>query len=178
MADTNGRIPSTEKTQRCKCLAPLCRLSPATTCPALWRPRTSAYGRTCCPTLDTRAISPGTTPASSRRRATAAGTEAWPHATKPPSTPPTPEPRPPTDPTPNPHPWNPLPPPWCCPILITSRVLLWPDFNLTRLGDQTLRWAKKKRKRKRIHCSACFVALLIENNTFSVSVQTFWNFRH
>lgn len=26
----------------------------------------------------------------------------------------------------------------------------------------------KKRERKRIHCSACFVALLIENNTFSV----------
>lgn len=84
------------------CLALFCRLSPATTFPALWRPRTSAYGRTCCPILDIRAISPGTTPASSRRRATAAGTEAWPRVTKPPSTPPTPEhpPSPPTHPKP------------------------------------------------------------------------------
>lgn len=78
----------------------------------------SAYGRTCCPTSAIRVISPGTTPASSRRRATAAGTGAWPHATKRPSTPLTPE-HPSTPPS-----WNPLPPSWLYPIPNTSRVLL------------------------------------------------------
>lgn len=68
-----------------------CRSSLATTCPASWLQRTSAYGRTCCPTSAIPATSPDTTPASSRRRATAAGTGAWRAATKPPSTPPTPE---------------------------------------------------------------------------------------
>lgn len=62
------------------------RLRLATICPALWRQRMSAYGRTCCLTLAILATSHGTMPASSRKRATAAGTGAWPHVTKPTST--------------------------------------------------------------------------------------------
>lgn len=73
----------------CFCLS---RLSPATTCPAMWPQRTSASGQTCCPTLATQATSPGTTPASSKRRVTAAGTGGWPWTRKSTWTPPTPEP--------------------------------------------------------------------------------------
>lgn len=50
------------------------RLNHVTLCPALWPLRTNAYGRTCCPTSVTPVTSPVTTPASSRRRDTAAGT--------------------------------------------------------------------------------------------------------
>lgn len=67
------------------------RLSLATFCPASWPRRTSACGQTCCHTSAILATSPGTTPASSRKRATAAGTGAWSHETKPTWTPQIPE---------------------------------------------------------------------------------------
>lgn len=131
----------------------LCRLSPATTCPASWPPRTSAYGRTCCPTSVIPATSPGTTPASSRRRATAAGTEAWPPVIKPPSMPLTPEHK------------HPLTETRCrlpnsVPSLVTFRVLQDCSSSPAWVMSPFL---KEKKRANLLQC--LFVALLIENNT-------------
>lgn len=68
-------------------------------------------------------------------------------------------------------PENPLPPPRLRPIPLLE---YYRTLKAHHMGDSLFKWAKKqtnKQRKDQIHYSACFVALLVENNTFFVVVQ-------